>query len=298
MADRRSTVTRADPVLLDAVTALRAAGSVFAEDEAAALVAEARDASHLAEMIERRTGGTPLEQVLGWAELAGLRVPVAPGVFVPRRRSELLVAEAVALLGSWGAGATNAQPGAPARPGVPRPARPVVVDLCCGTGAVGAAIAAAREVELYAADIDPAAVACARRTVQPADHVLLGDLFDALPVALRGCVDVLVANAPYVPTDEIRLMPPEAREHEPHRALDGGPDGLDMHRRVAHGAGEWLAPGGRLIVETSERQAPGTVSIVRSAGLVPRVVRREEIDATVVVGSRPADRAGVRRERS
>ncbi|MEP7762901.1 putative protein N(5)-glutamine methyltransferase [Sanguibacter sp. 25GB23B1] len=267
MAPRRSTATRPDPVLVGAVTALRAAGSVFAEDEAAMLLAEARSASHLAEMIERRTSGAPLEQVLGWAELRGVRVAVVPGVFVPRRRSELLVDEAVALLGAR--------------------SLPVVVDLCCGTGAVGAAVAAVRDVELYAADVDPVAVACARHTVRPADRVFLGDLFDALPDALRGRVDVLVANAPYVPTGEIRLLPAEARDHEPHRALDGGADGLDMHRRVAQGAREWLAPGGRLLVETSERQAPGTVSIVRQAGLVPRVVRREEADATVVVGSLP-----------
>lgn len=282
MASHRSPATHPPADLLDTVTrTLRAAGCVFAEDEAAALVAEARDADHLAEMIEQRTSGSPLEQVLGWAELSGLRVAVVPGVFVPRRRSELLVDEAVALLvpgGSAGRPAARS-------PGGRAVARPVVVDLCCGSGAVGAAVATLRDVDLYAADIDPVAVGCARRTVRPADHVFEGDLFDALPDALRGRIDVLVANAPYVPTDEIRLLPAEAREHEPHHTLDGGPDGLDVHRRVAAGAPAWLAPGGYLLVETSERQAPGTVAILREAGLVTRVVRREEIDATVVVGS-------------
>ena len=262
-------------MLLDAVThTLRSAGCVFAEDEAASLVGEARDDAHLAEMVARRVAGQPLEQVVGWVEFCGLRITVAPGVFVPRRRTELLVDAAARLLASGGTSGG--------------PARPVVVDLCCGSGAVGAALAAVQDVELYAADIDPVAVACARRTVRPADHVLEGDLFDALPRALRGQVDVLVANAPYVPTAEIRLMPAEAREHEPHRALDGGGDGLDLHRRVVDGAVEWLATGGHLLVETSARQVDGTVAIFRAAGLVPRVVRREEIDATVVVGSRPA----------
>ena len=86
----------------------------------------------------------------------------------------------------------------------------------------------------------------------------LGDLYDALPVALRGRVDVLAANAPYVPTDRIALMPPEARDHEPRLALDGGVDGVDLHRRIAAGAAEWLAPGGVLLIETSPAQAPLT----------------------------------------
>ena len=263
-------------MLLDAVArTLRAAGCVFAEDEAASLVREARDEDHLAEMVSRRVAGQPLEQVVGWAEFCGLRIAVAPGVFVPRRRTELLVDAAAQVLASGGALAGAS-------------VRPVVVDLCCGSGAVGAALAAIRDVELYAADIDPVAVACARRTVRPADHVLEGDLFDALPGTLRGRVDVLVANAPYVPTAEIRLMPAEAREHEPRRALDGGGDGLDLHRRVVEGAEDWLAPGGHLLVETSARQASGTVALFRASGLVPRVVRREEIGGTVVVGSRPA----------
>ncbi|WP_245862578.1 putative protein N(5)-glutamine methyltransferase [Sanguibacter antarcticus] len=258
--------------LSSVTSALRGAGCVFAEDEAAAILDAAHDASHLADMVERRVAGTPLEQILGWAEFCGMRIAVAPGVFVPRRRTELLVREAAAIL-QHGDSGDRVSPG-----------RPVVVDLCCGSGAVGAALAACRDVDLYAADIDPVAVRCARRTVQPAGRVLEGDLFDALPVSLRGRVAVFVVNAPYVPTDEIRFMPAEAREHEPHRTLDGGPDGLDVHRRVAHGVGGWLAPGGHLLVETSGRQTTGTVEAFRAAGLEPRVVHDEEIDATVVVG--------------
>ncbi len=118
------------------------------------------------------------------------------------------------------------------------------MDLCCGSGAIGLAID--REsggVDLHAADVDPAAVACARLNV-PADRVHEGDLYDALPSHLRGRVDLLAVNAPYVPTDEIQLMPPEARLHEHHVALDGGSDGLELHRRVAAGPPDWLAPGG------------------------------------------------------
>ena len=100
--------------------------------------------------------------------------------------------------------------------------RPVVVDLCCGSGAVGAALAAALDVELYAVDVDPEAVRCARRNVGPVGGVVYaGDLYAPLPADLHGRVEVLAANAPYVPTDDIRLLPLEARLHEPRAALDG-----------------------------------------------------------------------------
>nr|WP_255514883.1 hypothetical protein [Quadrisphaera sp. INWT6] len=110
-----------------------------------------------------------------------------------------------------------------------------------------------------------------------------GDLFDALPRGLRGRVDVLVANAPYVPRGEVALMPPEARDHEPLLALDGGGDGLDVHRRVAAGAREWLSPGGVLLVETSARQAEGTAEACRAGGLAPSTVHDRALGAAVVV---------------
>jgi release factor glutamine methyltransferase len=251
------------------VTRLRAAGCVFAEDEARLLRCAARTAADLAAMVDRRVAGTPLEHVLGWVEFCGLRVAVDPGVFVPRRRTGLLVHEAAAL----------------ARGAVDAGREAVVVDLCCGSGAVGAALVAALgRVELYAADIDPAAVRCARRNLA-GRQVYEGDLFALLPAGLHGRVDVLVANAPYVPTGEIGLMPPEARDHEPRVALDGGTDGLDVLRRVAAGAPRWLAPGGQLLVETSERQAPYAVEVVAGAGLVPRLVCDEDLGATVLIGA-------------
>jgi release factor glutamine methyltransferase len=116
--------------------------------------------------------------------------------------------------------------------------------------------------------------------------VYCGDLYAALPAGLRGRVDVLVCNAPYVPTDAIALMPPEAREHELRAALDGGADGVEVQRRVAAGAPEWLAPGGWLLVETSGRQTPQTVAAFVAAGLDAAVVTDEDLAATVVVGAR------------
>ena len=248
----------------DAVVArLRAAGCVFAEEEAAVLLDAAASGPELEAMIVRRAAGEPLEGIVGRAEFRGRRVFVAPGVFVPRRRTELLVS----------AGAELASRGS------------VVVELCCGVAAVASAVAAeVPGAEMFAADIDPAEVAVARRNLPP-DRVFEGDLYDALPADLRGRVDLLVANAPYVPTAEIANMPPEAREHEPLVALDGGADGLDVQRRVAAAAPRWLAPGGSLLIETSARQAPATSELMRSAGLEPRIVHDDDLDATVVIGS-------------
>ncbi|WP_246132348.1 putative protein N(5)-glutamine methyltransferase [Paenibacillus hemerocallicola] len=257
----------ADTLYSITVSRLRDAGCVFAEEETRLLVSAARTPADLVAMADRRAAGVPLEHVIGWAEFCGLRIAVDKGVFVPRHRTEFLVRQAAALVRSGA----------------------VVVDLCCGSGALGAALAAALErIELYSVDIDPAAVRCARRNVAAAGgHVYEGDLYEPLPATLRGRVNVLVANAPYVPTEAIRLLPPEARVHEARVALDGGADGLDVQRRVAAAAPLWLAPGGHLLVETSERQAPKTVEIFARNGLTPQVASSDELDATVVIGTKP-----------
>ena len=216
-------------------------------------------------MVAQRVAGLPLEQVVGWAEFCGLRLVVEPGVFVPRRRTEALAREAVAL----------------AR-GVPRP---VVVDLCCGVGALTAAVAAALDaVELYAVDVEPAAVRCAHQNIGQVATVLAGDLDEQLPAGLAGRVDVLVANVPYVPTAEIDLLPAEARLHEPRVTLDGGEDGLRVLARVAELAPRWLTSGGSVLCETSERQARDALEIFRDQGLLPRAVVDEDLGATVVIG--------------
>ncbi len=257
---------------------LRAAGCVFAEDEARLLIAAATSQGELAAMVDRRASGLPLEHVVGWAVFCGLRVAVTPGVFVPRRRSELLVRQAI--------GAAR-DPRPDLERDHDRPARPVIVDLCCGSGAVGLAVAVALgAADLHAADIDPVAVACARENVaRVGGHVYQGDLYAALPPTLRGRVDVLAVNAPYVPTAEIGLMPPEARLYEPAIALDGGADGVAIHRRVAAGAAAWLAPAGRLLIETSERQAALTAAAMTDGGLAATVRADDDLAATVVVGS-------------
>jgi release factor glutamine methyltransferase len=164
----------------------------------------------------------------------------------------------------------------------------VIVDLCCGVGALGLAVAAAfPAARLHAADIDPAAVRCASRNVEPAGgHVYQGDLSAPLPAELRKAVAVLICNAPYVPTDEVPFLPPEARDYEPHVALDGGSDGLAVLRRAAAEAPQWLVPGGHLLVETSDRQAPLMADAMTRAGLSPQLHSDDELGASVVAGTR------------
>jgi release factor glutamine methyltransferase len=247
---------------------------VFAEEETEIITSTARTPEELEDMVRRRVKGLPLEQVVGWAEFAGLRILVDPGVFVPRRRSEFLAATAVKLESTE---------------------HPLIVDLCCGTGALGLAVAAGlRETghanghdgtELHAAEIDPEAVACARRNVEPAGGTMYeGDLFAPLPDGLRGRVTTLLCNAPYVPTSDIPFLPAEAREYEHRIALDGGGDGLSILRRAAAETPGWLAAGGHLLVETSERQAEAMVAIMAESGLKPRMFADEEYGSTVVTG--------------
>jgi release factor glutamine methyltransferase len=244
------------------VAQLRAAGCVFAEEEADVLRSSASSAEQLQALAVRRMAGEPLEHLVGWAAFDGLRVRVAPGVFVPRLRTTLLVRVAAGLLA----------------------AGDVVVDLGCGSGAIGAAVAArVPGVEVWAVDIDPAAVACARLNLPP-ERVLLGDLLDPLPAGLAA--RVVCANAPYVPTGEIDLMPAEAREHEHRVALDGGADGLDVQRRVAAEVPARLVPGGSVLIETGRAQAPGTAALLEAAGLSVRLHVDDEVGGTVVEGRR------------
>lgn len=250
-----------------AITQLRQAGCVFAEEEAALITAAARTPDHLTRMVDLRSTGIPLEHVLGWARFHDLRLVVEPGVFVPRPRTEFLAEQALALT----------------RPGA------LVVDLCCGTAALAAVLATHQHhVRLHAADIDAASVRCARRNITHlGGRVHHGDLFTPLPPTLLGSVDVLVVNAPYVPTREIALLPADVREHESHLSLDGGVDGLDVVRRVAAQARAWLAPGARLLVQAHPDQVGPAKEAFTRGGLVATSVTCTDTDTSVVVGHRP-----------
>ena len=249
------------------ISRLRAAGCVYAEDEAELLLSHPGKEDALEVMLARREAGVPLEHILGWVDFCGMRIGVAPDVFVPRQRTEFLVnqAERVALPGS------------------------VILDLCCGSGALGLVLASRQGgMELHAVDIEPRAVECARQNLEPLGGcVYEGDLFHPLPTSLAGRVDVLLANVPYVPTAAIGLMPAEARDHEPRVTLDGGDDGLEVLRRLADGVLPWLAPGGHVFIETDGRQAPAAVKILATAGLHARSIYSEDFCSTVVIGAKP-----------
>ncbi|GAA1073121.1 putative protein N(5)-glutamine methyltransferase [Tsukamurella spumae] len=241
---------------MDIIGELRAAGCVFAEREAA-LLTDAASGDELEALVRRRCAGEPLEHLLGWVEFRGRRLRIGPGVFVPRRRTELLseLADGTGML----------------------------VDLCCGVGPV---VSTAASAKAYGVDIDRTAAEYAARNA-PTATILVGDLYAPLPGALRGTVDVIAANAPYVPTAAIATMPAEARDREPHRALDGGPDGLALHRRIVRDAPRWLRSGGRVVIETGRQQATYTIAAMRAVGLQTHIEIDDERQATVAVGVMP-----------
>ena len=219
--------------------------------------------------------------MLGWAEFAGLRLRVAPGVFVPRRRTELLLRMALVSIHAAGESTSAGRLGRAAaewRPSAP----PRVLELCCGVAPVATALAARLgAASVTASDLDPDAVAVARANLEPRGGVVLqGDLFAGLPAGAR--YDVIVANAPYVPTAELLNLPREARDYEHPLALDGGDDGLALHRRIAAEAAAWLAPGGAVLVETSRRQASVDLAIFETHGWRAELESDDELDATAV----------------
>ena len=168
----------------------------------------------------------------------------------------------------------------------------MIVDLCCGSGALAAALTAALPgAGVHAADMDPAAVRCARRNLAAGGgQVYQGDLDGPLPAGLRGRVNMLLANVPYVPTSDIALLPVEAREHEARVALDGGPDRLDVLRRGRRG-GPGLA-GPRWPPAHRGQRPPGGRGHRggRDGRAGPRLARSDELGATVLIGYGPLSR--------
>ena len=247
----------------DAVVArLRLAGSVFAEDEAALLrEAAGDDPAALDALVDRRAAGEAIEHLVGWVAFDGMRLAVAPGVFVPRQRSRRIATAAARLAAESAAGGRD----------------PVVVELCCGVAPIAAAVA--RRVptaRVHVADVDAAAVAVAVANLPPTATAHVGPGFAALPSALRGHIDVAAAVAPYVPDGASDLLPHGTLDQEPPSALLGGTDGLDVVRVLLAEASDWLAPGGRLLLELGRGQRAPAAAAARSAGLL---VRRRAVAA-------------------
>ncbi|MGC5249097.1 SAM-dependent methyltransferase [Gordonia sp. DT219] len=243
------------------VTRLRAAGCVFAEEEASILREAATDDEDLVRMCARRVAGEPIEHIVGWVEFAGRRLAVGPGVFVPRKRSELLAAVGIAAAAER--------------------VRPVIVEPYCGAAPLAATIRDwLPDARVYATDVDETALRYARRNLGDPTSVYAGPDLTALPAALRGSVDVIVAVPPYVPDTALALMPHEAADHEPHRALLAGPDGLDHLTTLAAQAPQWLVDGGVLAMELNAEQMPAVIARAPHAELT---VFADDDSHTVVV---------------
>jgi release factor glutamine methyltransferase len=241
---------------------LAAAGCIAPDEEAAELIdAAGGDRDLLERLLARRRNGEPLEWIIGSMSFCGTTIRLAPGVYVPRWQTELLVRRAVELV----------------------PGNGVALDFCTGSGAVAAALAALRpDVRIVATDNDETAAACARSNRV---DVRLGDLDEPLPDQLRGGVDLITAVVPYVPSDAIRLLPRDVQRYEPLGALDGGDGGLVVLERVVTCSRRWLRPGGWLLLELGGDQAQPMTAQMREAGFTRvRVLRDEEGDDRAIEG--------------
>ena len=215
------------PVPPSVVDRLRAAGCVAAGAEAHALTIAAPDVDTLETWVRRRETGEPLAWITGTTRFCGRVIGVDPGVYVPRPQSEELARRAAASLPEAGR----------------------AVDLCTGSGAIAVHLEAeVPGAAVLGVDIDPRAAACARRN---GVTTVLGDL--DLPLRPQG-FDVVTAVAPYVPTSELTLLPADVRRYEPLNALDGGPDGLEVVRRLVGAAARLLRPGGSFLTELGGTQ--------------------------------------------
>ena len=243
----------------DLVARLRAAGCVFAEDEASAL-RSAFDGPVLEAAVRRRVEGAPLEQILGFADIGGVRIDLAPGVFVPRGRAAAITDVAVAR----------------------RPAAGVVVDLGCGAGALAAMLSQRLPTaHVIGTELDPEALACARRTAECYGfEVVPGSWWSPLPSKWRGAIELVVAYLPHVPTAELDRIHADFRAHEPSVSVDGGSDGLDHWRTIAHDAAAWLAPDGLFVTLIAPEQRMEAGRIGEDAGLD---VEYEESDDDLIL---------------
>jgi release factor glutamine methyltransferase len=238
----------ASPALSSAavIARLRAAGCIAAEDEARELLAAAPGADVLEEWLRRREDGEPLAWITGRVEFCGRRLHVDPGVYVPRPQTEELARRAASALAGGGRAA----------------------DLCTGTGAIAAHLMAqVPAASVVAVDLDPVAVACARRNGVDA---LVGDVDalvgDAAALHPGTAFDVVTCVPPYVPAGEVHLLPADVQRYEPRAALDGGAEGLDIARRVVVAAARMLAPGGSLFIELGGDQDQRLAPDLKAAG--------------------------------
>jgi release factor glutamine methyltransferase len=246
------------------VAALVRAGCVAAhEEETELLDAAAERGIDVDELIDRRTTGEPIAWITGRTRFCGLTIRVAPGVYVPRWQTQPLAERAANALPETG----------------------IAIDLCTGTGAIAAVLASRKpRATVVATDIDSVAVACARAN---GVNALVGDLDAPVSVDLRGRVDVVTAVVPYVPTEELHLLPRDTLAFEPRVAIEGGPGGLGVLARAIDRSAGWLRAGGGLFLEVGGRPADPAAAVMDRAGyLVTDVLADEDGDDRAIVGRR------------
>jgi release factor glutamine methyltransferase len=224
-------------------------------------------AVHLERLGFRRALREPLQLILGSVGFRHLELLVRPGVFIPRPETEVLTGEAI----------LRVPPGG------------VVVEPCTGTGAIACAVATeAQPHTVVATDCSPQAVALARenaaRTGVCTVRVRCGDLLEPVPAELRGTVDVLVSNPPYLTAAGFAAAEPEVRNWDPPEALVAGPDGTEVAFRLLTAASRWLRPGGWILLEVDPAQTEATAHFAQAAGLtevtvIPDLVGRNRIVA-------------------
>jgi release factor glutamine methyltransferase len=254
-------------------------------------------------LVARRLRREPLQHILGrtWFRLLELRC--APGVFVPRPETEIVAGLAITAcleIGPRGVGVRGAAGTVPGpRSAERRPIR--VIEACTGTGAIALSIAVeVPDAQIVAGDIDPAAVELATTNLARVHNGLAGapmaarsslsvvhaDLLDGVEPSWRGHLDVLVANPPYLPATDRTTWEPEVADHDPDRALVGGPDGHEVVDALLALAGTWLRPGGTVVLEIDERRGPDALDAARAAGLIEARIERDLTGADRAVVAR------------
>ena len=209
---------------------------------------DAQQQADFEELLARRATREPLQHLTGSAAFRHVELKVGPGVFLPRPETELLAGWAIERAKDVGP-------------------RAVVVDLCCGSGAIALSVAdEVADAEVHAVELDPAAHAWAERNLLGSGVVLrLGDMADALP-ELDGGVDVVVCNPPYIPLEAWASVAPEARDHDPALALWSGEDGLDAIRVLESTAARLLRPGGWVGTEHADVQGESAARVFLDSG--------------------------------
>jgi len=217
------------------------------------------------ECVKRRAAGEPLQTIIGATEFYSRSFKVEPGVFIPRPETEILVQECVKIL----------------TPPDRRLISPHVLEIGCGCGVIGITLAMEMPSLLVTAtDVNPEAVRLSehnarRLSVTPRINFVTGDGFAPVPTSLKGKIDLLVSNPPYVRQENIDDLPREVSQHDPHEALDGGRDGLDHYRALAAGFATWLCPGGAVAVEIGCDQAEAVIEIFERAGCRDTIVAQD-----------------------